>query len=60
MYCSLVKYQVTALRDDLKMARRPAQVHCDGMAIKGFVTQINRKLYQAVAKKDSFKLGYVT
>ena len=42
--------QVQELRDLLCMVSRPAQVHCDGNAIKEFVSQINHRLYASEKK----------
>ena len=34
------------------MANRPAQIHCDGLAIKEFVSAINHELYTSLNKRD--------
>ncbi|CAE7486429.1 unnamed protein product [Symbiodinium sp. CCMP2592] len=48
-----LKKQAKQLRKDLEMADDPASVHCEGHAIKGFQTLINRRLFTSKKKRDS-------
>jgi len=46
------KKEVRKLRQDLKMEPDPANVVCEGHAIKGFVTLTNRRLYASSKRRD--------
>lgn len=44
--------QVKIMRDTLFMALEPAQAHCDAVAIKEFVSNINHELHTSQTKRD--------
>ncbi|CAE7254169.1 unnamed protein product, partial [Symbiodinium sp. CCMP2456] len=50
---SNVKKQVKKMREDLLMEADPASVHCEGHAIKGFQTLINKRLFASKKKRDA-------
>ena len=43
--------QVKQMREDLLMEADPAGVHCEGHAIKGFQTLINKRLFASKKKR---------
>ncbi|CAE7230856.1 unnamed protein product [Symbiodinium microadriaticum] len=47
-----LKKEAKRLRHDLSMEDDPASVHCEGHAIKGFQTLINRRLFTSRKKRD--------
>lgn len=47
--------QVKKLRDQLYMPVNAAQVHCDGSAIKSFVTHIKSRLFASDAKRETLQ-----
>ncbi|OLP73704.1 hypothetical protein AK812_SmicGene46969 [Symbiodinium microadriaticum] len=48
-----LKKEAKQLRNDLGMAEDPANVHCEGHAIKGFQTLINKRLFTSRKKRDA-------
>ncbi|CAE7789402.1 unnamed protein product [Symbiodinium sp. CCMP2592] len=48
-----VKAEVKKMREDLLMEPDPSGVHCEGHAIKGFQTLINKRLFASKKKRDA-------